>query len=99
MAQIRLRAADMNIPCSLHYHPKHHGVIPLVWRYHHWLAARLQAALSLVRGSRNQLATALAEVSANTAIAEQQRQKQGLGRMADILLELQQVTQLHTELK
>lgn len=59
----------------------------------------VQAALELVKGTRGRLANTLAEVRANVAIAEQQRQRQRLEELAESLMKLRQAFLLHAELK
>lgn len=55
--------------------------------------------LKLVKGLRARLAGNLAELKVNIGIAAQQRHRQALSQLADILEKLRQASLLHAELK
>ena len=59
----------------------------------------MQVALDLIKGTRTQLASSHAEIAANMAISQQQRQKQGLAQVDAALVQLQQAALLRDQLK
>ena len=59
----------------------------------------LQGALTLVKGTRNRLASSQAEIGEHVAIASQQRQKQALAKMEGTLLKVNQAAALRDQLK
>lgn len=63
------------------------------------IESHLQAALAATKVSRQQLASAAAQVDTNMFIGRQTCCKQALTRMLDLLLSLQQAYTLHEELK